>query len=66
MKTLTHISLILEGELAAVPATVEVRRALTEECTVRSATLLGSAQTLETLLDNRRVLAVVVGVHLYI
>jgi hypothetical protein len=47
-----------------LPATVEVRGPLAEEGAVRGTTLLCGPQSLETLLDDGRVLPVVVGVHL--
>ncbi|KAJ8885930.1 hypothetical protein PR048_012136 [Dryococelus australis] len=65
-RLLTHVGLVLEGELAVVAAAVEVRGALAEEGAVRGAALLRRAEPLEALLDDGRVLAVVVGVHLHI
>lgn len=66
MRALTHVSFILESHFATRADAVEVSGALAEEGAVRGAALLGGAVPLESLLDDGRVLAVVVGVHLNI
>lgn len=62
----THVGFVLESELALVPTTVEVCGPLTEEGAVRCTALFCGPQSLEALLDDSRVLAVVVGVHLHV
>lgn len=66
MQELTHVSFILESHFAAGADAVEVGGALAKEGAVRGAALLGGAVPLESLLDDGRVLAVVVGVHLHV
>lgn len=63
---LTHISLILECVIAVVTATVKVRRLLPEKGTRLKKAILGGSKSLKTLLNDGRVLAVVVGMHLHI
>ena len=64
LRLLTHVGLVFEGEVAGGPPTVEVGGALAVEGAGRGAAVLGGAEPLEALLDDGRVLAVVVGVHL--
>lgn len=52
--------------IAVVPSTVKVRRLLAEEGTGLQEAVLRGAKALEALLDDGRVLAVVVGVHLHV
>lgn len=61
---LTHIGLVLEREPAARSSAVKVRRSLPEERAIGRPALLSCPVSLETLLDDCRVLPVVVGVHL--
>ena len=49
-----------------MPAAVEVRRPLLVEGARRPAAVLGGAEPLEALLEDRGVLPVVVGVHLHV
>ncbi len=62
----THVSLVLEGELAGGPPAVEVGGALPVEGAGRVAAVLGGAEALEPLLDDGQVLLVVVAVHLHV
>lgn len=64
--TLTHVGLVLEGVLAVVSPTVEVRGTLTEEGAIRGAALLRGPESLEAFLYYGGVLTVVVGVHLHV
>lgn len=66
MSQLTHIALVFEGEPAAGPPAVEMRRPLAEEGAVTCAALLRRPVPLETLLDDGGVLSVVVRVHLHV
>lgn len=63
---LTHVSLVLEGVGASRSSTMEVGGPLTSEDTMRSGTALCGSEPLEALLEDGRVLSVVVGVHLYV
>ena len=63
-KVHTHVSLVLESEVAALAAAVEVRGALAVEWAGLGAAVFGGAEPLEALLNDGRVLAVVVRVHL--
>lgn len=62
----THIRFILERELTRVSPAVEVGCPLAKEGTIRGSTLLRGSEPLEALLNDGRVFAVVVGVHLYV
>lgn len=62
----THIAFIFECKPTSLPPAVEMRGALPEEAAIRGAALLRRPEPLETLLNNRRILSVVIGVHLYI
>lgn len=64
---LTHIRLILERVLTAAASAMEVRRPLAgKRAIVRGAAFLGGAKPLEPLLNDGRVLAMVVAVHLHV
>lgn len=64
--TLTHVGLVLEGMVAVVALAMKVRRLLAEEGARLEQTIFGGAKALEALLDDGRVLAMVVGVHLHV
>ena len=63
---LTHVGLVLEGVVAVRAAAVEVGGALAGEGAVGRGAVLGDPVALEALLDDGRILAVVVGVHLHV
>ena len=63
---LTHVGLVLEGVVAVRAAAVEVGGALAGEGAVGRGAVLGGPVALEALLDDGRILAVVVGVHLHV
>lgn len=63
---LVHVSLVLEGEPATWSPAMEVRGPLANEGTVIGSTALGSSKSLETLLYDSRILAMVIGVHLHV
>ena len=62
----THISFVLEGVVAGGSAAVEVGGALPGKGTVGRSAILGGTVALESLLDDGRILTMVVGVHLHI
>lgn len=62
----THVSLVFERVIAVVTPTVEMSGFLSEKGTGLEETVLGGAKSLKALLDDGRVLAVVVGVHLHV
>ena len=64
--TLTHISFVFEGEVAVWSATVKMSRPLSVKATGGCPTILSGSKPLKAFLDNGRVLAVVVGMHLNI
>lgn len=66
MKSLTHIAFIFEGKPASMPPAVEVRGALAEEGTIGRPALLCGSESLEALLYNRRILTMIIGMHLHI
>lgn len=62
----THIAFVFECEPTSLPPAVEMRGALSEESAISGAALLRRPEPLETLLDDRRILPVVIGVHLHV
>lgn len=65
-KILTHIGFVLEGIPTSSPPAMKVRRPLPGEWAVLGGAALGSSESLESLLNDGRVLAMIVGVHLYV
>ena len=63
---ITHVGLVLERVVASGSSAVEVGGALSGKGAVRSGAVFGGPVPLEAFLDDGRVLAVVVGVHLYV
>lgn len=60
----THVGFVLEGVVTRRPPAVEVGGALAVEGAVGGGAVLGGPEALESFLDDGRVFAVVVGVHL--
>jgi len=63
-RTHTHVWLVLESETAAGPTTVEMRCLLIGEDTRRRLAVFSRPKSLESFLNDRRVFAMVVGMHL--
>ena len=63
---ITHVGLVLERVVASGSPAVEVGGALSGKGAVRSGAVFGGPVPLEAFLDDGRVLAVVVGVHLHV
>lgn len=63
---LLHVGLVLKRELAPGAPAVEMRRPLPEKGAVARAALLRRPVPLEALLDDRRVLPVIIRVHLHV
>lgn len=63
---LTHVAFILKRESTTLPPTMEMRSPLAEEGAVRGPAFLGGPESLEALLYNGRILAVIIGVHLHV
>ncbi len=60
----THVSLILEGELAGGPPAVEVSSSLPIKTAAGFPTVFCGAESLEALLDDGRIFTMIVCVHL--
>lgn len=64
--TLTHVSFILECVIAIVSSAVEVRCLLPIKSARLEHTVFGGAESLEAFLNDGRVFAVIICVHLHI
>lgn len=63
---LTYIGLIFERVPTSRPPTVKVRGPLTGELTILGPAILGGPKSLEALLYNRRIFAMIIRMHLHV
>lgn len=63
---LVYIGLIFECKLTTGSSAVKVRSPLAGKLTIVGRTILGCPKSLEALLYDRRVLAMIIRVHLYV
>lgn len=62
----THVRFILESEAAAGATAVKMRRFLIGEDARRRVAVFRGAKSLESFLNDRRVFAMVIAVHLHV